>query len=251
MSCLGSWPIQHEMARGLGDGVLHQRAREPQPLAVIGGADPRAGLDAGRDRLAEADFLEQLQRRLMDAADIVVGERLEAATGKAGADRADVVGKRLRAQLHPRGPAAGAAGLGFVGHGHGVSPVANWPRRLFSVRGLISTSKSPHSSFRRRPGSACGAAKHCSALKHTDPGLRRDDESMRTNRSTGTASTAADGASCGKRHLAAMRGAADSSSHGWAGVRAAGSDPLRQAVAPAFLNVCGSCLARRGLTLRV
>ena len=88
-------PVQHEMPGSPRNRVLHQRARKPQALAVIGRAKLDAGHNTGRDRLAKADFLQQLQRRLVDATNVMVGERLEFSARKPGPHRLDVVGQRL------------------------------------------------------------------------------------------------------------------------------------------------------------
>ena len=56
--------VEHELPRRLGDGVLDQGARKGQPpLVVVFGAGRRAGLDAGGDRVGEADVRQHLQHR--------------------------------------------------------------------------------------------------------------------------------------------------------------------------------------------
>jgi hypothetical protein len=84
---LGIASIEHEIARADGERVLDERLGQAQaPMLIHEGALGGQDLDAGGDRLAEADLLEEVERRLMDALHVALAERLVLAAFHAGTD---------------------------------------------------------------------------------------------------------------------------------------------------------------------
>jgi hypothetical protein len=73
----GRLPVEHEIARRHGEGVLHQRAREQQPALV--GVRPAGGrhqIDTRGYGIREADLLQHVESGTMNALDVGIGERL-------------------------------------------------------------------------------------------------------------------------------------------------------------------------------
>ncbi len=68
----------------------------------------RQHLDAGRDGLAEANCFEKVERRLVDALHVALGQRLVLPAFHAGPDGGFVAGNWPRPQRPPRLAAAAA-----------------------------------------------------------------------------------------------------------------------------------------------
>jgi hypothetical protein len=130
---LGVLAVHHEVAPGLGQGVLHQTTRD-QESALVGQGRTRIGeqLDAGGNGVAEADLLQHVEGGAMDALDLGVAERLVIAAFHAGLDRAFLLRNGCRAQLAP-GVAPAAPPLGGFRFVHQLDSSSAEPRRGGSI----------------------------------------------------------------------------------------------------------------------
>jgi hypothetical protein len=98
--------VEHETPRGLGQGVLDQGPGKQQAAVVV---EPPAGgghqLDAGGYGVGQSDLLQSIQRRLVDALHLGIGQGSVAAPIHARLDRPFLGRDRSRAQLPTRRPA--------------------------------------------------------------------------------------------------------------------------------------------------
>ena len=105
----GILAVQREMPCGVLDRVEHQPPREAQPAVRAElGAGALQRLDAARDSVGEADRFQNGQHGLVDALEVVLGERLVTAAFEAGTNGTDVLRQRRRAHRPPRLAPAGA-----------------------------------------------------------------------------------------------------------------------------------------------
>ncbi len=107
---------ERDLARGLGQRVLHQCAREADPaVRALNCAGSGQVGDTARWRVGQADLLESLERGLVDLLDIGLRQRLQCAAGHAGTDRAHVFGQGAGARS-AAGRTATGAGWGLNCH---------------------------------------------------------------------------------------------------------------------------------------
>ena len=94
------------------DHVLDQGARQDQAAVLVHPAAGRGDqLDRGRDRLAEPDLLQNVERGAVDPGEVGLCQRPVAAALEARADRALRLGLGCRAQRLARHPPAAPARL--------------------------------------------------------------------------------------------------------------------------------------------
>ena len=112
--------VQGEVPRRDRQSVLHQAARKQQP-ALIGQGATGIGhqLDTRRDRLGQADLLQGVECRLVDAPYLAIGQRLVEAAFHPRLDGHFLGRDRCRAQLPPRlAPAPAALCNSLFRHGN-------------------------------------------------------------------------------------------------------------------------------------
>ena len=103
-------PVQGEIAGCVLYRVEHQRARKADAaVGIIACPDAGQRLYAGGDGVGEADGFEQRQHRLVDALEVVVGDRLVAAAFHTGPDRPHIVCQRGCPHRPARLAASGSA----------------------------------------------------------------------------------------------------------------------------------------------
>ena len=100
---LRSLPVQDEVPRGSRHRVLDQRAREDQP-PLRGQCGPGLGhvLDSARGRIRKPDGLQHVERGVVNANDVGVGQRLVSPADHARVHGSQVVGQRTSAGGPPR-----------------------------------------------------------------------------------------------------------------------------------------------------
>jgi hypothetical protein len=98
------------MARGFGDGVIDQCARERQSTVRVDSAPgSRQYLGSGRWGVSQADLLQQVKGGMVDLDHVCVVERPVPPTIKPRSDWTLIIGKRRRTHGAPRFPAATAS----------------------------------------------------------------------------------------------------------------------------------------------
>ena len=106
--------VQGEIAGGIADRGRHQIAREPQPtVGAVDRAGARQSRRTARNRVGEADGLQNGEHGFVDLFEIILAQRLVPAAGQPGAHRADLVGQRRGPDRTPCLPAAAAPRAGI------------------------------------------------------------------------------------------------------------------------------------------
>lgn len=110
---------EDHVAIGFGEHVLHQGARKPQ-AAIIAVAASHAGeeVDPALRGVGQADLLQRIKCRVVDAQDFGFGHYIKGAAGQTGVNGAHLGGEGRRAS-RPAGRTAAATACGnrlFKGH---------------------------------------------------------------------------------------------------------------------------------------